>query len=163
MRTGVQLELRLSRNPDRSRLPCFPRVRVEVIRDPAPPERIVLTKSADAYALLREEAARWDRERFLTLMLDNKHCLIGTEEVSVGSLSSAIVHPREVFKAILLVNAAAFIVAHGHPSGDPTPSREDIEITRRLKEGAQILGLRFLDHIVIGRDRYVSFVDDGYW
>ncbi len=68
-----------------------------------------------------------------------------------------------MFKAIILANAAAFIVAHNHPSGDPAPSRDDIEITRRLKEAAEILGVRFLDHIVIGRGRYVSFVEDGYW
>jgi DNA repair protein RadC len=140
-----------------------PRVRVELVRDPAPPEPIALRGSGDVYAFLKEEVATWDRERFLTLLLDNKHYLIGIEEVSVGTLTATLVHPREVFKAIILANAAAFIVAHGHPSGDPTPSRDDIEITRRLKEAAEILGVRFLDHIVIGRGRYVSFVDDGYW
>ncbi|MCK6553903.1 DNA repair protein RadC [Candidatus Binatia bacterium] len=119
--------------------------------------------SADIYALLREEAATWDRERFITLILDNKHNLIGVEEVSVGTLTAALVHPREVFKALLLANAAAFVVAHNHPSGDPTPSKEDIEITRRLREVADLFGIRMLDHVVIGRDRYVSFVDDGYW
>ncbi len=107
--------------------------------------------------------ATWDRERFLTLLLDNKHTLIGVEEVSVGSLTSSIVHPREVFKAIILANAAAFMMAHNHPSGDPTPSREDLEITRRLREIAEVLGVRCLDHIVIGAGRYVSFVNDGYW
>ena len=68
-----------------------------------------------------------------------------------------------MFKALLLANAAAFAVAHNHPSGDPTPSKEDIEITRRLREAADMFGIRMLDHIVIGRERYVSFVDDGYW
>ncbi|MBI3782950.1 MAG: DNA repair protein RadC [Deltaproteobacteria bacterium] len=140
------------------------RVRVELVRDaPATTESIVFTGAASIYAFLREDVAAWDRERFLTVILDNKHRLIGIEEVSVGTLSSALVHPREVFKAIILANAAAFAVAHNHPSGDPTPSREDIEITRRLREVADLFGIRFLDHIIIGRGRYVSFVDDGYW
>lgn len=161
---GHQLPLRLtgSATPRRSRLTAA-RVRVELVRESEPMEPIPFRGAADIYALLREEAAVWDRERFVTLILDNKHRLIGVEEVSVGTLTSALVHPREVFKALLLANAAAFAVAHNHPSGDPTPSKEDIEITRRLREAADMLGIRMLDHIVIGRERYVSFVDDGYW
>jgi DNA repair protein RadC len=89
-----------------------PRVRVELVREAEPSEIITLRGASDIYALLQEEVATWDRERFVTLLLDNKHHLIGIEEVSVGSLTSTIVHPREVFKAIILSNAAAFIVAH---------------------------------------------------
>lgn len=148
----------------RRRVLTAPRVRVELVRETEPPaDPIAFRGSADAYALLKDEVAMWDRERFLSLILNNKHVLIGVEEVSVGSLTASIVHPREVFKAIILANAAAFVMAHNHPSGDPTPSREDIEITRRLREIAELLGVRCLDHIVIGRGRYVSFVDDGYW
>src|SRR2546422_6662267 len=115
----------------RRRFLIGPRVRVELVRESEPAESIPVRGSGDAYALLREEVATWDRERFLTLMLNNKHILIGIEEVSVGSLTAAIIHPREVFKGLILANAAAFIAAHNHPSGDPTPSKEDIEITRR--------------------------------
>ena len=71
--------------------------------------------------------------------------------------------PREACKAIILTNAAAFLAVHNHPSGDPTPSREQIQITRRLRQIADAFGVRFLDHVLIGTDRYVSFVDDGYW
>ena len=141
-----------------------PRVRVGLVSDVGPPSGApIITSSSAAYDLIRGEASRWDRERFLTILLDNKHHLLGVEEVSVGTLSQTLVHPREVFKAIILTNAAAFLAIHNHPSGDPTPSREDIEITRRLREVANIFGVRFLDHVVVGSDRYVSFVDDGYW
>lgn len=140
------------------------RVRVELVRDAPPPTTAIpLRNSGDLYALLRDEAAGWDRERFISVMLDNRHRVLGIEEVSVGTLTSSLVHPRELFKAIILSNAAAFMVVHGHPSGDPTPSQEDIAITCRLREAADLLGIRFLDHIVIGRGRYISFVDSGYW
>lgn len=149
----------------RTRILTAPLVRVELVREPGPLEdvKIPVRSAADAYALLKDESMVWDRERFFTLLLDNKHFLIAIEEVSVGSLTSTVVHPREVFKSVILANAAAFLIAHHHPSGDPTPSREDIEITRRLREGAEIFGIRCLDHIVIGDRRYVSFVNDGYW
>jgi DNA repair protein RadC len=161
---GHQLHLPFPGTERRRRSPIIPaRVRVELVRESEPLEPVALSGAASVYAFLREEVATWDRERFVSLILDNKHRLIGVEEVSVGSLTSTVVHPREVFKAIILANAAAFIVAHNHPSGDPTPSREDIEITRRLREAAEIFGIRCLDHIVIGHGRYVSFVDDGYW
>ena len=81
----------------------------------------------------------------------------------MGTLSASLIHPREVFKAIILANAAAFLAVHNHPSGDPTPSREDIDITRRLRSVADIFGVRFLDHVIIGTEGFVSFVDDGYW
>jgi DNA repair protein RadC len=149
------------RQPSPSRL--GPRVRIALVQESDPPDAVVLRGSADIYALFRDEAASWDREQFLTVILDNKHKVLAVDQVSVGSLTASIVHPREVFKAILLANAAAFICVHNHPSGDPTPSKEDLEITRRLKEGAELLGIRLLDHIIIGKGRFVSFVDDGYW
>jgi DNA repair protein RadC len=82
------------------------------------------------------------------------------DEVSVGSLNQSIVHPRELFKTALLSSAAAIILVHNHPSGDPTPSREDIEITRRLKEAGEILGVKLLDHIIVGSS-YLSFTERG--
>ena len=92
--------------------------------------------------------------------LDGKNRICCVDEVSVGSLNQSIVHPREVFKTALLSSAAAIIILHNHPSGDPSPSREDIEITRRLKDAGDIIGVRLLDHIVIG-DTYCSFVERG--
>ena len=88
--------------------------------------------------------------------------MIGIEETSRGSLTTTILHPREVFKSAILANAASIILVHNHPSGDPTPSREDIEITKRLQRAGHLLGIKVLDHIVIGREKYVSMKDDGY-
>jgi len=100
------------------------------------------------------------KEYFITLHLDGKNRIVCMEEVSVGSLNQSIVHPREVFKTALLSSAAAIVLIHNHPSGDPLPSREDREITRRLKEAGDLLGIRVLDHIIIG-DTYMSFVEQG--
>lgn len=100
------------------------------------------------------------KEQFLTLHLDGKNRIICMDLVSIGSLNQSIVHPREVFKTALLSNAAALILIHQHPTGDPTPSSEDINITRRLKEAGEIMGIKVLDHIIIG-DTYMSFVERG--
>jgi len=98
------------------------------------------------------------KEMFLTLHLDGKNKIIAMDLVSIGSLNQSIVHPREVFKTALLSNAAAIICVHQHPSGDPSPSSEDINITRRLKEAGEIMGIKILDHIIIG-ETYLSFVE----
>jgi DNA repair protein RadC len=104
-----------------------------------------------------------DREHFGVFCLNNKHRLIGYHEVSVGSLTASIVHPREVFKPLILAGAAAFVCVHNHPTGDPAPSPEDQNITRNLKEAADLLSIRFLDHVVIGNgtNRFYSFTDHG--
>ena len=96
------------------------------------------------------------------MLLDNKHRKIRDVEIRLGSLTSTIVHPRDVFSRVIRDAAAAVICVHNHPSGDPTPSKEDLEITRRLRDVGD-LGVRVLDHIIIGKGRFVSFVDDGYW
>lgn len=115
-------------------------------------------KIVDLFASLEKEC----KEIFIACHLDNKNKLLCIETVSVGSLTASIVHPREVFKSALLSSAAALIVLHNHPSGDPEPSREDLDITQRLKDGAQLLGLRLLDHVILGGEgRYVSLADRG--
>lgn len=101
------------------------------------------------------------REYFLILLLDGKNRILREEQVSEGSLNQSIVHPREVFSPAVRESAAAIILVHNHPSGDPSPSREDREITRRLKEAGDIMGIRVLDHIIIGDGRYFSFVEQG--
>ena len=118
--------------------------------------------SMAAALLLRPCFEGLDREHFLVCGLDAKHRIIGINIVSMGSLTLAIVHPREVFKALILMNAAAFICAHNHPSSDPTPSPEDRMLTQRLRQGAEILGITLLDHIVLGEDRHFSFADQGW-
>lgn len=102
-----------------------------------------------------------DREYCVVFMLDGKNRISSCNIASIGSLNQAIVHPREVFKAAILSNAAAIIVAHNHPSGDPAPSREDREITRRLKEVGDVIGIRLLDHVIVGDDSYLSFTEQG--
>jgi DNA repair protein RadC len=122
-----------------------------------------LRGSGDVYAHFRERLAAEQREVFCAVLLDNKHRKLKDIVLSLGSLTASIVHPRDVFAPVVREAAAAVVFVHNHPSGDPTPSREDIEITRRLREVGDIMGVRVLDHIVIGKGRYVSFVDDGYW
>jgi len=100
------------------------------------------------------------KEYFFTLHLDGKNRIVCIDQVSVGSLNQSIVHPREVFKTALLSSAAAIMLIHNHPSGDPAPSREDREITRRLKEAGDLIGIRVLDHLIIG-ETFFSFVEMG--
>ncbi len=122
-----------------------------------------LRGSGDVYWHFRERLASEPREHFYAVLLDNKHRKIRDVAVSQGSLTASIVHPRDVFEPVVREAAAAVVFVHNHPSGDPTPSKEDIEITRRLREFGELMGVRVLGHVVIGKGRYVSFVDDGYW
>jgi DNA repair protein RadC len=115
------------------------------------------TLVADMFSFLRRET----KEHFIALHLDSKNRLLCLEIVSVGSLNASIVHPREVYKSALLSSAAAIVFVHNHPSGVPEPSREDIELTTRLKEASDLLGIRLLDHVIIGTDRHYSFADSG--
>ncbi len=113
--------------------------------------------SAEAvHAVVAEELAGRERERFLVLLLDGKHRLQRVEQVSEGTLTTSLVHPREVFRAAIREAAAAVIAVHNHPSGDPEPSAEDLEVTRRLRRAGCLLGIPLLDHVVVGGGRYVS-------
>jgi DNA repair protein RadC len=124
---------------------------------------VAFRSSADIYQHFRERLASEPRERFYAVLLDNKHRKIKDITVSQGSLTASIVHPRDVFAPVVREAAAAVVFVHNHPSGDPTPSKEDLDITRRLRQVGEVMGVRVLDHIVVGNGRYVSFVDDGYW
>jgi len=115
--------------------------------------------SGDVYQAFREHFASLDREQFVVVLLDNKNVILGFNVVSVGTINSSLVHPREVFKPAILANAAAVLLIHNHPSGDPEPSAEDKAITRRLKEAGEILGIKLLDHVVIGDGHFVSFAE----
>ncbi len=114
------------------------------------------TQVAELFGHLKQET----KEVFASVHLGSKNNILCVETVSVGSLNAAIVHPREVFKTALLSSAAAILLIHNHPSGDPAPSKEDIELTQRLKDAGELLGIRVLDHIIIG-DHYMSFADSG--
>ena len=98
----------------------------------------------------------------LVCCLDAKNASIGVNVVSIGSLTLSIVHPREVFKPAILLNACAIIAVHNHPSGDPMPSPEDRTLTTRLREAGDLLGIRLLDHLILGEDRLYSFADHGW-
>jgi DNA repair protein RadC len=122
-----------------------------------------LNNSADSERLIRTHLQGVDREHFVILLVNRKNEVIGINTVSVGSLISSVVSPREVFKPAILANAAALIAAHNHPSGDPKPSPEDRALTVRLHDAGKLLDIPVLDHIIIGdgTSRYYSFADNG--
>lgn len=115
----------------------------------------------DAASYLMEKLRYLRKEHFVAIHLNTKHQILGEEVVSIGSLNASIVHPREIFKTAVKRSAAAIICAHNHPSGDPTPSEEDVEVTHRLVSAGKILGVEVLDHIVIGDNRYISLRERG--
>jgi DNA repair protein RadC len=124
-----------------------------------------LRSSEDAFRYARAiyQALDADKEHFLLIVQNNKNRAVGHKVIATGSLTASLVHPREVYTAVLNPEwrAAAMIFVHNHPSGDPQPSQEDIELTRRLKEIADLFGIRLNDHVILGHDRYYSFSDRG--
>lgn len=127
-----------------------------------PAERPVISTPEDVAALCEPKLRGKDREHFWTLALNTKNRLIRIIEVSVGSLNASIVHPRELFKDAVKVSAASVVVVHNHPSGDPTPSHADIQLTRRLVKAGDVLGIEVLDHVVIGmQGEHASLKDLG--
>lgn len=111
--------------------------------------------------LAMEDMRFYDREHFRVMYLDHKGGLLAMEEISIGGLHSAIAHPREVFKSAIKRSAASVILVHNHPSGDPAPSPEDIELTRRMIEAGAIIGIEVLDHVIIGEKRECSLKSRG--
>ena len=120
-----------------------------------------LRSSEDVFHHFRDNLEKQKRELFYVVLLDNKNKKLREVKISEGSLTASLVHPREVYNPVIRESAAAVIFVHNHPSGDPAPSPEDIEITRRLKEVGEVMGVRVLDHVVIGHDRFFSFSDKG--
>src|SRR5207253_3642852 len=120
-----------------------------------------IRSSASAYTVLQEYFADTDREMFVVMLLDRKNRLIGLNLVSLGSLTASIVHPRGVFKPVLLSNACSVILSHKHPSRDPLPSQEDRMLTARLVQAGKVLGVEVLDHIIVGEGKYFSFADEN--
>lgn len=116
----------------------------------------------DVIYLLRSEYKFATKEHFIGVFLNSKNRVIHKEIISIGSLNASIVHPREVFNAAIRHCSASLICVHNHPSGDPTPSQEDIQITKRLVEAGNIIGIDVLDHIIIGENRYYSLKEHGH-
>jgi DNA repair protein RadC len=123
----------------------------------------VFRASADVFAHFRGRLAPLRTESFHVLLLDAKHRKLREVRISEGSLTASIVHPREVFAPAVRDSAAAMILVHNHPSGDPAPSPEDVELTRRLRQAGDIIGIRVLDHVIVGSEGHFSFVDAGRW
>lgn len=115
----------------------------------------------DVVALLGRKLRTESREHFLVLLLNARHECTAVETVSIGSLNASIVHPREVFRPAVLAAAASIIVGHNHPSGDPEPSEEDVNITRRLVQVGELLGIALLDHVIVGSRGVVSLRERG--
>ncbi|OEF98109.1 hypothetical protein BHF71_03225 [Vulcanibacillus modesticaldus] len=126
-----------------------------------PQDKIQIRSPRDVANFILEDMKHLKQEHFIALLLDTKNQIIAKETISIGSLNSSIVHPREVFKPAIKKSVSAIIVVHNHPSGDPTPSKEDIEVTNRLVEAGNILGIDLLDHVIIGDSRYISLKDRG--
>jgi DNA repair protein RadC len=116
---------------------------------------------ADVARMLMPALRDADREHFVAVLLSTKNHVLDVVTVSVGSLSASIVHPREVLKPAIQASAAAVIVAHNHPTGVPTPSPEDVELTRRLDRAAELIGIRLLDHVIVGDGTYESLRESG--
>jgi DNA repair protein RadC len=116
---------------------------------------------ADVARMLMPALRDADREHFVAVLLSTKNQVLDVVTVSVGSLSASIVHPREVLKPAIQASAAALIVAHNHPTGVPTPSPEDVDLTRRLARAADLIGIRLLDHVIVGDGTYESLKENG--
>lgn len=120
-----------------------------------------LNSPQDVAGFLMEEMRYHHKEYFKIILLNTKNQIISLEDISVGSLNSSIVHPREIFNVSVKKSAAAIILAHNHPSGDPRPSNEDLEVTKRVVEAGKILGINVLDHLIIGEGKYFSLKEKG--
>jgi DNA repair protein RadC len=142
----------------------IPGFRIALVREPGVrlAERPQIRVPAEAAPMLAQSIGESDREVFVIAMLTIRHRVLGLHTVSVGCLTSSLVHPREVFKPAILSGSAAILAAHPHPSGDPEPSTDDIALTRRLAAAGQLLGIELLDHLILGEGgRFVSLRERG--
>jgi DNA repair protein RadC len=152
-----------SRSERRLSTPYIPVYRVELVRERAVSreQRRAIRNPDDVVAILKDELLKTDQEKLISVMLNAKNVVIGIEVVSVGSLTASIVTPRELFKSAILASAAAVIISHNHPSGDPTPSLDDTRLTERISKAGEILGIKLLDHVIIGELGTYSFSNAG--
>jgi len=151
-------------SPNPTRPYTIPGFRIALVREPGVKlaERPQIRVAAEAAPLLAQYIGETDREVFAVALLTIRRRVLGLHTVSVGCLTSSLVHPREVFKPAILAGSAALLLAHNHPSGDPEPSAEDIALTRRLTAAGQFLGIEVLDHLILGEaGRFVSLRERG--
>ncbi len=124
-------------------------------------DTVTIRSPEDAAVYMMDEMRYLQQEHFICLFLNTKNQVTGKELVSKGTLNAALVHPREVYRAALRRNSASIIALHNHPSGDPTPSAEDIRLTKRLLDAGELVGIELLDHIIIGEQKFVSLKEQG--
>ena len=136
------------------------RLTVTITREPGAIPRGAMTNPELVYETVRDLAAA-PQEHFEVLHLDVKHRLLARQTIAIGTLDRALIHPRDVFTGALLHGSAGIVLVHNHPSGDPEPSSEDTELTRQLLEGAKLLGVSILDHVIVGVDGFVSLARRG--
>jgi DNA repair protein RadC len=140
------------------------RIRWQMVREDGPEVAPFKDAGDVATYLIRQGYADRDREAFIVLLLDVKHRVIAEEVVTIGILDGSLIHPREVFKAAVAGSAAGIIIAHNHPSGDPKPSGQDAEVTKRLRKAGEILGIPVVDHVIVGSTgAHFSFREGGDW
>ncbi|WP_373892967.1 RadC family protein [Virgibacillus natechei] len=125
-------------------------------------DRYIVRSPEDGADYVMEEMRSLNQEHFVVLFLNTKNQIIHRQTIFIGSLNSSIVHPREVYREAVKRSAASIIVAHNHPSGDPSPSQEDIHVTRRLVESGKMIGIELLDHLIIGDRKFISLKEKGY-
>ena len=121
--------------------------------------KTIITSAEDVYNHLKDRYGNKKKEYFICLYLDTKNRILKEEVISIGTLNSSLVHPREVFKVAIQESANSVILVHNHPSGDPTPSEEDIELTDLLRETAKFLHIKLVDHVIISSNEYYSFIE----
>ncbi len=120
-----------------------------------------INRAEDVFLLLKDELRDKRQEHFFVVLLDTKNTVLKKTQIHVGTLNASLVGPREVFREAIREGASAIIVAHNHPSGDATPSPEDVEVTRKLKEVGKLLDIPLLDHVVVGDQRWTSLAEAG--
>lgn len=146
--------------PQRSlKLYALFQIAIELYRPTTP---TYIKSPQDVYDLLAAELRHLQQEHFICIYLNVKNSVIGQETLAIGSLNATIVHPREIFKLAMRRSSASIICVHNHPSGDPTPSPQDIELTKRLIIAGEIIGIDVLDHVVIGGRKYISMKEQGF-
>lgn len=151
----------LSLFPDMPALPAWNFVRL--VREPGTASRpaVKIRGPADVHRLMIERVRQLDQEAFFVVALDAQSQVRAVHEATRGTLNSSLVHPREVFRAAILAGAAGIVIAHNHPSGDPTPSADDRSVTRMLVDAGRVLDVPVYDHVIVAGDRYVSFAEAG--
>jgi DNA repair protein RadC len=160
---AMRKQLRIDEAEKRGGTVYVAKITLIAVRESTGTEKTSINSPGDVAGLplVKEELVNCDREKFIALHLNTKNAVISYEVVSIGTLSSSLVHPRELFKGVILSNSAAVILAHNHPSGVAEPSADDIALTRRLVKAGALLGIDVLDHVIVGEVSFVSLKERG--